>query len=852
MDVYTDASGVKKLFVALSGTNGCVYEVLEDIEASNISDSIALDSSAPDGCATITKVNSPTSVTLSLNANDTVTGVSDMQISTRSDFSDVSWVPFAKNYILSIPPSSMTDVTEVITIETILTLPSTATFTVFHKWDDKLIVATKDPGSVYEIDTSTMEAKLLFDTGESTVTSLATFGKYLLVGTGTNGRAFTWDGTTLLQIVVPGGERISSIAAYDSRAFFGTYPEGKIYEMDEDGNINLFIDTFENSVNGFAVFDSKLFWVTSNEQIEEGDLLTTTTTKSHRHSIIVPSGATFLGNLNGTTNTVDGHSHAIVNGVIQEANSHIHYLNGSRSGKVFRYDPTSGNTIIIHSDKDYAITSIVSDTITNSGLMFVGTYPNGKILRYISSESLFIKSFDTSAALVSSLKLMNNNIFAAADEDIFMFDGKRWLFTAATGNGVATDMIQVGDSIFIVVGNKIIRTSITQATKSPAERSICAYVRFRDGAGNVTKITDDSGNIIKCYNPCTLDTTGSTTTVTTTTTTTGSTTDTTSTTTTGGTAQSELPPLVHRLTEFDDSAFVMNIFNGSESFFSGNKVTQDIGVYESEIFNGTTSLVQWVSISWYGNAPTGTSITLSVRSGRTKSELLEAEWSEEFTNSTANDITNQMGQYLQFRSTLIVAEPGVQSPELYKVDIQLRTSQAVHFFTTNFAMPDNLKRGILTYNGCVNPPVTDIVFGISGKDSVDFSDYYPIIPNKVFELPSEQQRKNLRVGIKLISSPQSVPVIDEFALLFSLANDAIIRLNLTGMPGETFPEELSGTTRTVTTETVQGHSHTISVSVSITEKTAISGKTSINAGHNHDIVNGIIQISAGHTHDFEI
>ena len=853
MDVYTDASGVQKLFVALAGTNGCVYEVLGDTEACNISDSIALDSLAPDGCATITKINSPTSVTLSLTAQDAVTGVSDMQVSTRSDFSDVSWIPFTKNYILSIPPTSMTDVTEVITTETILTLPSTATFTVFHIWNDKLLVGTKDPGSVYQIDSSTMEATLLFNTSESTITSLATFGKYLLVGTGINGRAFTWDGTTLLQIIVPGGERISSIAVFDSRAFFGTFPEGKIYEMDEDGNISLFMDTNENSVNGFAVFDSKLFWVTSNEQISEGDLLTTTTTKSHRHSIIVPSGATLLENLDGTTNTVDEHSHVIDNGVVQETNGHTHYLNGSRSGKVFRYDPTSGDTIIIHSDKDYAITSIVSDTITNSGLMFVGTYPNGKILRYISGESFFIKSFDTSAALISSLDVLNNNVFAAADEDVFMFDGKRWLFTASAGTGIITDMIQVGDSILMIVGNKIIKTSITQAITSPTERSICAYVRFRDGAGNVTRILDDSGNVIKCYNPCTLDDkTGSTTTVTTTTTTTGTTSDSTSTTTTGGTANSKLPPLVHRLTEFDDSAFVIDIFNGSESFFSGDKVTQDIGIYESEVFNGTTSLVQWVNISWYGNTPTGTSITLAVRSGKTKSELLEATWSDEFTSPTANDITNQMGQFLQFRATLIVSQPGVQSPELYKVDVQLRTSQSVHFFTTNFVLPDNLKRGILTYNGCINPPVTDIVFGISGQDSVDFSEYYPIVPNKVFELPSEQQRKNLRVGIKLISSPQSVPVVDEFALLFSLANDAIIRLNLEGMPGETFPEEISGDTRTVTIETVQGHSHTITFSVSITEETAISGRTSINAGHSHDIINGIVQISAGHTHNFEI
>lgn len=853
METFKDASGEEKLFVALAGTNGCVYEIVNDKDACDISDTIALDTTPPEGCAYITKINSPSSVTLSINADDAVTGTSDMQVSTKSDFSDTDWVPFSKNYILTIPPSSMTDVNDVTETSEVINLPSTATFTVFYEWNGKLLIATQNPGRVYEINKSTLELSMLFDTEESVVTSLYSFKRYLLIGTGNNGRAFCWDGTVLNQLVLPGGEVISAISVFNNRAYFGTSPDGKIYEMDEALNISLFMNTYESSVNGFAIFENKLYWTTSNEQISEGDVLTTTTSKSHKHSIICPASIALLRNLNGTTTSVDGHSHAIINGVVQTFNNHIHNLNGSKSGKVFRYDPTVGNTYIVHSDKDYSITAIVSNTISNNGLMFVGTYPNGKILRYVTNESLFVKSFDTQASLISSLKVMDNNIFASADNDLFQFDGKRWVYSStASISDPITNMIQLGDGVLMAVGKKIVKTSVTQATQSPSQRNICAFVRFRDGAGNVTNIADEDGNIVKCYNPCTLDDKKSTTKTVVVTTKEGTQTTTESTTTTAGTENSNIAPLVHRLTEFTEDSVVLSVFDGPESFFSGNKVSEDIGIYESEVFNGTTSLVQWVSLSWFGNTSTGSSITFAVRSSNTKSGISSSLWSEEFTSSTSNDLTSQSGQYLQFRATLKVTQSGVQSPELYKVDVQLRTSQAVHFFTTNFAIPDNLKRGILTYNGCINPPVTDIIFGISGIDSVDFSEYYPIIPNKVFELPTKHQNNNLRIGIKLISSPQTVPVVDEFALLFSLANDAIIRLNLEGMPTETSPQEILGQTRTITTEIVQGHSHTITFNSSITEKTAINGKTSINAGHNHDIINGTMQMSAQHTHNFEI
>jgi hypothetical protein len=308
----------------------------------------------------------------------------------------------------------------------------------------------------------------------------------------------------------------------------------------------------------------------------------------------------------------------------------------------------------------------------------------------------------------------------------------------------------------------------------------------------------------------------------------------------------------HRIVEVDENGRTVFRLNGPEPFLSGSRVEEEVGRYYSEVLNGTTSLVQWTSLSWTGSAPSGSSITLAVRSANTAAEIATAEFWAEFTTPEDNDLTNLSGQFMQFRATLRVSDVGVPSPQLDKVDIQLRTSQAVHYFTTNFSLPDSLDRGILTYTGCKNPPVTDIVFGISGQDSVDFSDYFVISPRRVFEVPDEHRTRNLRVGIKLISSPDTVPVVDEFALMFSLANDAIVRLNLLGQPSEASPPSPAGPTRTVLTDKVQGHSHGVTFASDITEKTAINGQTSINGGHSHLIANGAIQIASGHTHDFEI
>lgn len=62
-------------------------------------------------------------------------------------------------------------------------------------------------------------------------------------------------------------------------------------------------------------------------------------------------------------------------------------------------------------------------------------------------------------------------------------------------------------------------------------------------------------------------------------------------------------------------------------------------------------------------------------------------------------------------------------------------------------------------------------------------------------------------------------------------------------------------TITTTSTTIQGipaHTHTIVISEQITSLSQISQLTSVSAGHNHDVIAGVVQMALGHTHNIVI
>jgi len=186
-------------------------------------------------------------------------------------------------------------------------------------------------------------------------------------------------------------------------------------------------------------------------------------------------------------------------------------------------------------------------------------------------------------------------------------------------------------------------------------------------------------------------------------------------------------------------------------FYGGDLLDTEIGIYESEVFNGSNNLVAWRTITWESTEPVGTSISIQIRSGESEDDVADADWSEDLIRNESGYVNIEFVQYqfIQYRAILRSTVRDI-SPTLHNVTIRNLSSAATHFFTTNFVLPNRVVSGILTENSTI-PVSADIVFGINTKNSVDFVDYQIIEPNRIFTTDSKQFGENLRVGVKLIS-----------------------------------------------------------------------------------------------------
>lgn len=195
------------------------------------------------------------------------------------------------------------------------------------------------------------------------------------------------------------------------------------------------------------------------------------------------------------------------------------------------------------------------------------------------------------------------------------------------------------------------------------------------------------------------------------------------------------------------------------AMFSGDRIDEEVGYYVSEVFNGSNDLVAWRSMSWQTVEPVGTEVRLQIRSGVTESNCRAAEWSADLVKDVSGNVSLEhiTDQYIQYRATLTSRIRDL-SPSLTSVTLRNLTSQASHFFTTNFVLPSRPIKGLLTANTVI-PVSSDIVFGINTKNSVDFGDYQIIEPNRIFTVNQSQFGSNLRIGAKLLSPgiPQLTP-----------------------------------------------------------------------------------------------
>ena len=193
-------------------------------------------------------------------------------------------------------------------------------------------------------------------------------------------------------------------------------------------------------------------------------------------------------------------------------------------------------------------------------------------------------------------------------------------------------------------------------------------------------------------------------------------------------------------------------------FYGGDLIDTEVGIYESEIFNGTNNLVSWRNVSWDSTEPSGTTVSIQVRSGASEDDILDEDWSDDLIlgSNGFSSIEYISNQFIQFRAILSSQVRDI-SPSLHSVTIRSLTASATHFFSTNFILPNKITSGLITSNSII-PVSADIVFGINTKNSVDFSEYQIIEPNRIFTTTAAQFGENLRVGVRLITPGISYPV----------------------------------------------------------------------------------------------
>ncbi len=210
--------------------------------------------------------------------------------------------------------------------------------------------------------------------------------------------------------------------------------------------------------------------------------------------------------------------------------------------------------------------------------------------------------------------------------------------------------------------------------------------------------------------------------------------------------------------EYGEITFTFDSPN-DRNFYSADQIDQEVGIYDSEVFNGSNDLVSWKTITWESVEPSGTAVDVQIRTAKTEDDIEDEEWTPDLVKNSEGfvSIEHISDQYLQFRVILTSQLRGI-SPTLSSVTLRNLTAQASHFFTTNFVLPSRPIKGLITANTFI-PVTADIIFGIETKNTSDFGDYQIIEPNRLFTTEQGQFGANIKIGAKILSPgvPQLQP-----------------------------------------------------------------------------------------------
>lgn len=408
-------------------------------------------------------------------------------------------------------------------------------------------------------------------------------------------------------------------------------------------------------------------------------------------------------------------------------------------GRLYSINLQTDDNLIMFNVPGTFVNKVLIDE--ENGFVFATDTEMTTIYRGDLEDFDFVKSYSSFNQEIRSITMVESNtlldetehgqnqgqnehtVIVAVGQNLFKYKSPSWEFVYRHDE-VISDIVEFSSSgvtgIWIVSDNKV-----TKWTASFTEKTV--YLKLKDKAGNVSALPI-KGCPAESENTCC------------------------------NFAYSlkiaDLKGFVNenRIVDITENGNIVFTYDAPNNrpFFSANQIDEESGIYTSEIFNGSNNLVSWRTISWESTEPEGTSVDVQIRSGPSLESVSSSTWSHNLVKNGMNaSIEHITDQYIQFRAILKSRIRDV-SPTLTSVTLKNLTSQASHFFTTNFIVPSRPIKGILTANTFV-PVSADIVFGINTHDSVDFGDYQIIEPNRLFTTSQGQFGSNIRIGAKLLS-----------------------------------------------------------------------------------------------------
>lgn len=538
----------------------------------------------------------------------------------------------------------------------------------------------------------------------------------------------------------PNAETWSAVALLDSSVF------RSITEMKEFNNV-LYVTTATSVDLGVA------YKTTNGVDFE---VAATTNQSSSFRSIATGIDGTIYfgdgaGNIYTYKNNVAERKYTNIGDVVEslDIRNNLLIAGTSSKGRIYLIDVETDDNIVVFTGSESSISNIhIKDALFSPTTDLTSLYASSGDFTTIYRANLesfdFIKSFNSANRDINKIRTIdratleqssvgNTSItqaVAAMGDSLFKHNEPSWEFFHRHDEDIQ-DFIQYApgttlEGIYLVSANKI-----NKWTSQLKEKTV--YLRLRDKAGNISeapnldKICPAAGadeDALCCNYAYSL-------------------------------KIEDLANFINEsrivdITEYGDVVFTFNSPT-KHQFYSADEIDEEVGIYTSEVLNGSNELVSWKTITWVAAEPSGTFVDLQIRNGPTQDAAAAEEWSADLIKGSDGlvSIEHITDQYIQFRATLKSRTRDI-SPTLTSITLRNLTTQASHFFTTNFIMPSRPIKGLLTANTFI-PVSADIVFGINTKNSTDFGDYQIIEPNRLFTSSQGQFGEDFRIGVKMLS-----------------------------------------------------------------------------------------------------